>query len=260
MKLFYALYDLAFVLQDFVRGDATSGSTTTLVDNVGRFEGDDFFDQGTLFMLSGNLAEQTMVISSWDGTTKTFTFPTQGSPVGAGDDYGAIPKDYPKWLMVEAINQALIDIGKLPNTNTTLTTVTNQEEYTLPADVEDIKRVEIAHSLVAPYLFVPHVNWREREGKLVFDTDYEPAVDGYKIRLSYNEPHDTVSAGSDLIDDLIDRELLRWSAAVFALRWRMNRNPEAVGARLNEALLNQNRYMSKKPEIFKRDPKFSRWF
>lgn len=260
MKLFDALWDLAFVLQDFVRGTATGGSTSTLVDTVGRFEGEDFYDNGTLFIESGSLADTSLVISAWNGTTKTFTFATQAQAVAASDIYAAIPKDFPRGVLIESVNQALIDIGKLPKTNVTLTTVSTQEEYTIPAGVREIKRVEIAHSLVTPYLYVPNMNWREREGKIVFDTDYEPAVDGYKIRLSYNVDHAKVSADSDTIDDLIHRELLRWTAAVFALRWRMIRNPEVVGARLNEALLNQSRYMSKKPKLFKRDPKFSRWF
>jgi hypothetical protein len=262
MKLFDALYDLAFILQDFVRSTATGGTTSTLIDTVARFEGDDFFDNGTLFIRSGNLADKALVISNWTlfGPNQTFAFATQGSSVAAGDIYAAIPKDFPKGLLVESINQALIDIGKLPKTDITLDTVTAQEEYTLPSDVENIKRVEIAHSLVTPFNYVPNYNWFEREGKLVFHTDYEPKTNGYAIRLSYNEPQTEKSADSDVIDDLIDRELLRWTAAVFALRWRMIRNPEEVANRLNEALMNQLKYMHKKPKKFKRDPIFSRYY
>ena len=170
-----------------------------------------------------------------------------------------IPKDFPKGLLVESINEALFGIGDLPKTNITLLTVSAQEENTLPTGVENIKRVAIAHSLVTPYNYVPHYNWEEREGKLVFDTNFEPGTTDYKIRLSYNDPHAEVKAYGDTIDDLIDIELLRWSSAVFALRWRMIRNPEEVEGRLNEALVNEAKYISKKPKKFKRDPHFSRW-
>jgi hypothetical protein len=260
MKLFDALYSLAFVLQDFVRSTATSGSNTTLIDTVARFEGDDFFDNGTLFIVSGNNADKAPVISNWWNASKTFTIPDQGAACAAGDIYAAIPKDFPKGLLVEAINQALVDIGQLPKTDATLTTVSAQEEYDLPTGVDEVKRVEIAHSLVTPYNYVPNVNWIEREGKLVFDTDYEPNTDGYKMRLSYNVDHAAVSADSDTIDDLIHPKLLTWTAAVYALRWRLIRNPEEVGARLNEAMAQEARYMRKKPKKFVKDPKFSRWY
>jgi hypothetical protein len=260
MLLFDALYDLAFVLQDFVRSTATDGSISTLVDTVARSEGDDHFDNGTLFIRSGNLADLALVISAWNGTTKTFTFATQGTAVAAGDIYAAIPKDLPKGLMVESINQALIDIGPLPKTDITLDTVSAQEEYALPSGVEDVKRVEIAHNLVAPFNYVPNYNWREREKKLVFDTDFEPKTTGYTIRLSYNDPHVEVSSDGAYIDDLIHRELLRWTAAVFALRWGMMRVPEKYTARLNEAILNQQKWEHKRLKKFRRDPKFSRWY
>ena len=259
MKLFDALYNLAFVLQDFVRGTATGGSTTTLIDIVGRFEGEDFFDNGTLFIKSGNNVDKALVISAWNGATKTFTFPT-ALACAAADIYAAIPKDFPKGVMVESINQVLAKLGELPKTDVTLPTVANQEEYALPTGVDDVKRVEIAHSLVTPYLYVPHQNWKEREGKLVFDTYYEPAATGYKIRLSYNADHAEVNADSDLISDLVHPQLLTWRAAVYALRWRMIRNPEEVGGRINEAMAQEARYARKAPKKFRKDPKLSRWF
>ena len=257
MILFDAIYNLAFLLQDFVRG--TAGSTTTLVDTVGRSEGDDFFDNGTLFIKSGNNADTAQVISAWNGTAKTFTFPT-ALACAAADIYAAIPKDFPKGVLVESINQALIDIGDLPKTDVTLTTVANQEEYSLPSGVREVKRVEIAHSLTTPYMYTLHLNWKEREGLLVFDTLYEPGTTDYKIRLSYNVAHDEVSADSSTIDDLIERKLLTWKAAVYALRWRLIRNPEEVGARLNEAMAQEGRYARRAPKKFKKDPKLSRWF
>jgi hypothetical protein len=261
MDLFDALYSLGFVLIDFSRGvSSAAGSTTTLVDTDNRFEGEDFFDNGTLFITSGALASTSLPVSDWNGTTKTFTFPTQGSAPGAGAIYAAIPKDYPRELMVESINQALVSIGELPTINT-VPTIGYQEEYVLPAGVFDVKMVEVSNSLVDPYLYVPNYNWHEREGKLVFDTGYEPKVDGYKVRFSYNEAHAAVNDDSDSIDDLIHPDLLKWAAAVEAFRWRFKRNPEAVGASLNEALLNFEREKRKhKIPRFKKTPHLSRWF
>jgi len=259
MILFDALYNLAFILQDFVRSTATSGSQTTLYDTVARFEPDDYFTNGTLFLLSGNNADNAVVITDWDQAASKFTFANLGTLCATGDIYAAIPKDFPKGLMVECINQALKGID-LPKTDATLTTVTNQEEYTLPDGVYNVKRVEIAHSLVEPYQYSRHVNWEEREGLLVFDTDYEPKVDDYLIRLSYNVKPDAVNDDDDTIDDLILSDYLTWKAAVHALRWRMIRNPEEVGARINEAMAQEARYARLMPTKFVKDPKFSRWY
>jgi len=260
MKLFDALYNLAFVLQDFVRSTATAGSQTTLYDNAARFEPDDYFNNGTLFIRSGNNADKAAVITDWDKTATKFTFPNLTLLCATGDIYAAIPKDFPKGVMIESINQALLEIGKLPKTDVTLPTVAYQEEYALPTGVDDVKRVEIAHSLVTPFQYVPHQNWKEREGKLVFDTFYEPAAAGYKIRLSYNVDHAEVDADANVISDLIHPHLLTWKAAVYALRWRMIRNPEEVGGRINEAMAQEARYARKAPKKFRKDPKLSRWF
>jgi hypothetical protein len=258
MILFDALLDLAFVLQDFVRATATSGSNTTLVDTAGRSEPEDFFDNGTLFIIDGSAANNAPVISAWNGTTKTFTFGDVGAAVAATDAYAAIPKDFPKGVMLEAINHVLKDI-KLPATDETLVTVSLQEEYALPAGVYDVKGVEIGHSTTTPYLFVPHQNWREREGNLVFDTNFAPATNDDIIRLLYNDPAALVTDDSDTIDDQIDRNYLKWSAAVDALRWRMIRNPEEVGGRINEALAQQGLYRALKPKRLKKTPRLSRW-
>lgn len=258
MILFDALFDLAFILQDFVRGTATGGSTTTLIDTGGRSEPEDFFDQGTLFIVSGNNANSAPVISNWNGTTKTFTFAAFGTACAAGDIYAAIPKDFPKGVMVEAINGVLRGV-KLPKQDATLVTVANQEAYTLPAGVFDVMNVEVATDTAAPYMYVQHHRWREIDGDIVFHTGFEPGTAGYKIRLSYNEAHAEVADDDDIINDLIDRDFLKWSAAAYALRWRMIRNPEEVRDRINEALAMEARYRPSMPKRFKPTPILSRW-
>lgn len=198
----------------------SAGTTSTLID-TSMDEPDGFFDGGTIFFLSGNLAGKTAVITDWDADTFTFTFATQGSAPELGISYAVLDANYRRDALVAAVNAALSELGPYPTitTDAAFVTVADQEAYTLPTGVMDIRRVEIATNTEEPFGYIENNGWFESGGYLWFDMD-TPSEDGYQIRLYHEEPHDRVEDDDDVISDLLHPDLVSWTAAVSALIMR----------------------------------------
>lgn len=257
--LFDATLALAKILGN-VRSSTTTaaGTTTTIVDST-RTEANDFWNGGTIWITSGALSGVSRKISDWALTGTTFTVPAMASAPGSGVSYSVIVGDWPQDKLIEFINSALRDIGDVPKTNATLTTVADQEQYTLPAGVRDVRRVEIATSKTTPYDYQPWIGvWRETEdGKLQFDTHHIPDEDGYLIRLTYVGAHSAVSADTDTIHSLIHLDRLIWSAAVHAWRWRMQmakQDEPMHQMHYQEAVAMAERMRTKHPIIYAHRP------
>jgi hypothetical protein len=230
-----ALFDAARKCTSVLEGSATGGSTTTLAD-TSLLARDHWYQYGTIGFLSGNNAGKTAVVSEFlDGT---FTFPTQAGACAAGNQYWATSAEFPKWKLVGAINEAMQELTP-PAQNTALVVVAHQERYTLPSGVDNLIRVEVAENSAAPYDYVKSDNWYEADGYLYFDTDHEPDVADRIIRLTYIPQWTEIFTDAGVIPDFINRERLAWTAAVIALRWRVNKmgedEPEKI-RQLNEAL------------------------
>jgi hypothetical protein len=189
------------------------GTSTTLVDTA-MDEPDGFFDGGTIFFLSGTLEGLTARVSDWDATTHTFTFTEQASVPGGDCEYAVMNSQYPREGLIAAINGALSELGDYPMIyeNAAFITVADQEEYTLPLGVFNIKKVFIATSTTDPYEYQENFGWLENSGTLVFDMD-TPGDSGYRIKLYYEAPHNRVTQDSDDIQDTIHPDLLAWTAA-----------------------------------------------
>jgi hypothetical protein len=267
--LFTATLDLSKILQNTPEGTATGGSTTTLEDSL-RGEMADYFDGGTIWFLSGNNANKSTAILDW--ITTKFTFATQAASCAAGNRYAAASGEFSKWLLIQAVNDALNRMNAL-RYNQALTTTAYQERYSLPGGVYNVKRVEVSIETTDPYDFIPNYNWREVGGlstgdannkaTLVFDAGHAPALDGCIIRLTYQPERSDLTADADEIDDLTPILPLVWSAAVYALRWKLGvlgrDKPEKVD-RLNEALLNAQVMASKYPmHVISPDPHHATW-
>lgn len=219
--LFDATLALAKILGN-VRSSITTaaGSATTIVDST-RTEPADFWNDGTLWITSGTHASKSRKITDWALVGTTFTIPTTTTAAGSGVTYSVINGIWPQDKLIEFINAALRVIGDVPKTDDTLTTVANQEEYTLPTGVYNVLWVCQALYTAAPYTWVPQYNTHEREGKLVFDPLMQPDQTGYAIRLIYASPHAVMDDDADVISNYVHLERLIWNAAVMAWRWRM---------------------------------------
>lgn len=237
--LFDALYATARNLRGLRHSTATGGSTTTLVD-TSNSEPDNFFDNGTLFILSGANASRSRVISDWDNPstspTHAFTFSPAVTTVVAGVRYAAMDGGYyTREDIVAAINQALGSLGPFDQIDESLTTEADTEIYALPLDVTNIKRVWIASSKSAPYGWVEFRYWQEREesvdlgASLYLDENHLPGT-GYGLRLIYEGPHAAVSADADAISGAVNLERLSWEAAYYAA---LNRSRYAESAEPN---------------------------
>jgi len=245
--LFDATLDLSRILQDtFESTSTTNGTTTTLVD-TGIYHETGFFSQdprGTLWLKLATKASK--IVTGHTTTTLTFT-PAQSALVASGTSYAVAPGIYPKYALVQAINAALVEIGKIPYEGTE-PAVANKESYTVTDNAlfdEEIIGVEVASSLTAPYLWKPHYRWRQTvgtatSGARTFTFDEGSVPDGaYTMRFFYLLEHPAVSADSDVISSHIHPNLLKWTAAVHALRWRYIRSVQVDTSVVN--LLNEGK-------------------
>jgi len=219
--LFSISLALAKVLGNMRSSTTTAaGSATTIVDST-RTEPADFWNDGTLWITSGTHSGKSRKITDWALSGTTFTIPTTTTAAGAGVTYSVIDGNWPQDKLVEFINRALIEIGDVPQDDASLTTVAEQEEYTLPSGVYNVRQVEIARELTAPYAYQhQHGSWYERDGSLFFATGREPQESGYTIRLTYMAPHAALTADTGTVSAYIHPDLLVWTAAVYAWRWR----------------------------------------
>jgi len=220
--LFDASLALAKILGNVRSSTTTSaGSATTIVDST-RTEPADYWNDGTLWITSGTHSGKSRKITDWALSGTTFTIPTTTTAAGSGVTYSVISADWPQDKLWEFINAALREFGDVPQVDTSLTTVADQEAYTLPTGVYNVRHVEIATELTAPYYYRhEYGTWREMDGSLYFNTKREPGDDDYLIRLTYMAAHATMDADADTISDYVHLDRLIWTAAVYAWRWRM---------------------------------------
>jgi len=219
-----AALSLAKLVSNVRSSTATGGSVTTLIDTA-RTEPDDFFTGGTIWFLSGANLGKSAVITGWVLSTKTFTFATQTALV-AGVLYAASPWDYPRDKLWEAINRALQGLENLPAEDVTLTTVADQEAYSIPAGCEDVRRVEIATQTAAPLQYFVSHHWQIVGSKIRFHWDYAPDTTGYTMRLTYIGLHNDLTTDISVITPYVHPELLQWVAAVEALRAKIQERGE----------------------------------
>lgn len=196
-------------------GRATSGSTTTLLDTNQKSTSEGFFNGGVICIQSGTNANRTRTITAYENADRKFTFDALTGAIAAGVQYTAIRTNYTLDELIAAINLALGDIGPMTQHNDTLLVTADTEEYTLPAGVFNVVRVEVGEDDAAPYSWVRHHYWQEQAGSLIFPAGREPTDTAMPIRVWYNAPHATVSADTDVIAE-INPLRLAWASAYYA--------------------------------------------
>jgi len=258
VELFDVALELARKTVGTKRGSATAAGTTSTLIDTKRREDARAWTQGSLFLLSGTLARLFVEITKSD--KNTFTFAAQASPPGSGARYEVCAQELNLDVMRRCVNTALTDLKDIRKENSALVTVANQEEYTLPAGVRDVKRVEIARQTATPFYFHTNNHWDEIGGKLRFASGWAPHYAGFTMRLTYLGPHAELDAAGDDVDQQIPLMALVWAAAVVFWRdeYRTTRGEQKdVEAWLNDATSNAG----KNPSLVDRgrDPRYGDW-
>lgn len=219
--LYDTLLDTARLCGILKSGKTTlTGATDYLVD-TNRYEPDDYFNNGTVFIRSGTYASQTgRVLDYTQSNGYIYVDPIEAVNWTIPNDiYYSITNEN-REALVQAINQALFDIGEYTAIDDTLTVVNETSEYTLPTGVSRVKRIAIANRVDDPIEYHRAYHWHEIGGVLYIDDEIlQP--EGNTIRLYYNKRHDEVNADDDAIQNNVDTTWLAWAATYYFLRTRL---------------------------------------
>lgn len=252
--LFDITLSLARCLGVLSEGIATGGSTTTIADTVERLEADDFWNGGSAWITydaaGAGAAPQGEYgyISDFANTGGIVTLRSAlTTAVAAGDRYAIATPRYPLQLLIQKANETFGVIEKADTT--TITTATQQTEYSLPADVLELKQVWIQTNDDADDNGWEQIyDWETLKSetgtanKVRFMRQFD---DGYSVKLVYLTYHQVLRVATDKLDDSIHINKVIWNAAVGCLLWRKAKVGESDSS-VNELL---NYYQAKAQEI-----------
>lgn len=236
---------VAQLVTDMQHGAATAGTTTSLTDSVGLIQNNQYWDRGTLWVRSGANSGKVIAVTGHAGNKLSFAS-LGATSIAPNDLYSVIRSAYPWNQIVNSITQALDDThvtaedSSLIGDGTTL-------EFTLPAGVYNIKRVEFKRTNVTERLISTH--WKEQSGKIRWDYGYPPRS-GDEIHVIYRDQHPILSTFATEINTEISEDWLRLKAAEYLLIWgasQYGKNPEyMIEERMNIIL---GRLKGKTPRI-----------
>lgn len=164
-----------------------------------RLEKEEYFTGGTIFFKTSKLFAKVL---KFDQTTGKIYFRAT-TAVTTDQPYSVTNTD--PYALIEAVNSALVHMGTYTKIDETLDSDTTSTEYTLPAGVSNLVRVEYS----VGDSFSPQLSWREIEGKLY---TYTPFKEAGTIRLYYNTLHPYVEDADDVISDAYNYNRLAWTA------------------------------------------------
>lgn len=241
-------YELAVELGIVYEGEATSGTTTTLIDTNDLTQADDYWQGGTVWILDdaggAGAAPQGeyAIASSFTAATDKVTFvAAMTTPPASGDRYAIAKRTYPLYTMIQAINRALRNINILYTNSTAIDTAASQTEYTLPSVAAlDLRRVwfqtKINDANDNKWVEIP--NWMiQKSATGSADTLILPLqfTSGRDIMLEYMAPHPRLYDSSDQLDESVHIERV-----IFRAAW-MIMNTEVQQTRAQDAYLVDSR-------------------
>lgn len=257
--LFDLTYELARLLGIISEGIVTGGSITTLVDTVARAEADDYWNGGTAWVTydaggSGAAPQgEYGYISDFVQSTSTVTIRTAlTAAIASGDRYALGRKRYPLELLIQKINEAF---GTIEKTDITTVSIAAQTlEYTLPADLLDLKQVWIqVDPTVDNWQLL--TDWSVQKSatgspnKLILKRQF---LEGYAVKLVYMGYHQTLRVATDKLDDSYHIDKIIYPAAVGCLLWRKARVGDA-DLSVNDLLNYYQQLTAEKVQEFKQD-------
>lgn len=236
----YTLFDLTYRVARELgltqEGVATGGSTTSLVDTVMRTEPDDYWNNGTIWVLrdaggaSAAPEKEYATISDFVSTTSTMTISALTAAIAGGDRYACMTKHVPLHVIIQKINQAIMDLGPIPYADiTSITTAADQTEYTLPvAAKRDLIQVRIQ-------LIDDDANdnkWRKLDGNWEVqqaDPGAAPRLiipqytAGYDLKLVYLADHPELQVATAVLSEYVPLERVIYPAVLACFEYRKQR-------------------------------------
>ena len=228
-NLFDLTYELALELGIIEESTATGGTTTTLIDTVMRTEADDYWNQGTVWIIkdvggAGAAPEGSYaVISDFDNGSNTATIGTIVAPA-SGDTYVIAHRKYKLGDLIAAVNRAIRDVPQIITEDlTSVDTAAAQTEYTLPTGI-NTKNMEvwlewnISDADDNQWYRVRNCYIQKTAGGTA-DTLVFPEQPPYPrdVKLVYMAPHAKLVDYDDKLDEDIRYERVIYRAAVHAL-------------------------------------------
>ncbi len=230
MHFFYYLVDTLRILGGLRTGLATvNGSTTSLTDTTRRGEIDDYWNGGTIWILSaGNTAPEREFSLITDFGSGIFTFSALTAAIESGDRYSASPGQYPYDVLVDCVNMAIKQY-RYPRIDQDSLAVLSTTEYDLPSAIKygRLKEVYVATTTTSEDYCWQKVGewWTVDDGTnqvLILPEDLYPDYPGNKLRLDYEEIHDSdYTAGDDLVFDWLEPKYVIFRAAEYMLLQQM---------------------------------------
>lgn len=242
--LFDIMLHTARTLEALHEGLATGGAAATLLDSAlpgyGWAAGD--FDNGTLLWIkdinSTLGGSQSRIVSSFTMGT-TFNVPAWSGTKfpEAGDTYGALLKAYPVGQIIGKVNEVLQELGEIVSTFDVA--ATGAQEYALADTYKRIHKIEIGDAAATVQRWVPHLLWRQTQGRLYFP---QAIKSGYTIRIHYLAQPSILAADTDALNADFNADWVGLAAAVKCARWLLGRpgaDEKAQTSLLNDLMVRE---------------------
>lgn len=212
------------------QGVATGGATNTVIDtNLLASIDEDYFNEGTVWITdtTDDLAPkgEFEIVTDFTATGQILTLQAALTAApAAGDRYAVAIRRYRLNEIIQQINNALYLDGYIAVDDiTSITTVANQREYTLPQAASlDLRMVEIQTNVVASNnQYKPLYNYaiqRTAGGTadiLLLNQEY---ASGRVIKLTYATQHAALQVATDELNDAIHPDRIVFEAASKAMR------------------------------------------
>jgi hypothetical protein len=229
--LFDLTYELARLLGVVSEGVATGGDADTILDSVERTEANDFWNGGTAWITydSAGLGAAPQgeygFVLDFANTGGDITLRTAlSAAVASGDRYAIAGQRYPLQLLIQKVNEVLRTIPLQTDDITTVVVVSDQTEYSLPADLWAVKEVwwQTNTSDANDTQPIKLYDWDLQKSatgtanKLLLNRQFSA---GDVLKVTYLTDHQVLRIATDKLDSTININRVLYDAAVRCLLW-----------------------------------------
>lgn len=250
-----------------------AGSTTTIVSTESPYTSDDAQIGGTAIVTydaggAGAAPEgEWTKITDYVATTTTFTTDALTVATSAGDRVLIAGTKIKLPQMIQAVNDALTNLGTISLVDTSLTTVSGQLEYALPValKIKSLTDILIQGDSSTPYQSIKGMfrDFPAAPASTGILEVREGLTAGKTLKIVYEGVHPTLTAYNSVVSETIQEELAVSAAIDKALTWYVSKKGNSVLGtfvvqRWNDAKNTLQAQRAEKP-IYKAKPA-AKWF